>query len=220
MEQSPEMPLQKCIRGEEIRNLSDAELLAIVIGTGSRDSPVMELANRVLSLYGGPPGMMRSGVRELSGVKGIGLVKALRIHASLEMGRRALTDRTGLTHLGTPDAVWRFLLPEMAGLEQEEFRVLVLNNKNRLLKKCMISVGTISEALVHPREVFRDAIREGGSSIIVCHNHPSGMASPSPQDIRTTERIRDAGTIIGIPLLDHIIITDRNYASLKEEGYL
>lgn len=217
---SQEMPLQKCMRGEDVRNLSDAEILAIIIGTGSRDVPVMELASRTIGIYGGPAGMMKSGVRELSRVKGIGLVKALRIHASLEMGRRALTDRTGLTHLCTPDAVWRFLLPEMAGLEQEEFRVLVLNNKNRLLKKCMVSVGTISEALVHPREVFRDAIREGGSSIIVCHNHPSGVASPSSEDIRTTERIRDAGVLLGIPLLDHVIITDRNYSSMKEEGYL
>ena len=168
---SQEMPLQKCMRGEDVRNLSDAEILAIIIGTGSRDIPVMELASRALGLYGGPAGMMKSGVRELSRVKGIGLVKALRIHAALEMGRRALTDRTGLTHLCTPDAVWRFLLPEMAGLEQEEFRVLVLNSKNRL-------------------------------------------------DIRTTERIRDAGVLLGIPLLDHVIITDRNYSSLKEEGYL
>ena len=141
---SGEMPLQKCIRGQEIRNLSDGELMAIIIGTGCRDSHVIDLAMQVIRRFGSPAGIMRCGIRELADMKGIGPVKAIRIHAALEMGRRALTDRSRMTHLGTPDAVWRFLLPEMAGLDREEFRVLVLNNKNRLLKSSVVSVGTIS----------------------------------------------------------------------------
>jgi len=108
----------------------------------------------------------------------------------------------------------------MAGLEREEFRVLVLNNKNGILKNSMVSAGTVSEALVHPREVFRDAIREGAASLIVAHNHPTGELTPSKEDISTTRRLVEAGTIIGIPILDHVIITDTSYYSFKEGGYL
>jgi len=116
--------------------------------------------------------------------------------------------------------VWKLLLPQMACLDREEFRVLVLNNKNRLLKNAMISAGTISEAIVHPREVFRDAIRESGAAVIVAHNHPTGELTPSREDIQTTQRLAEAGRIVGIPVLDHVIITNVSYFSFKEGGYI
>jgi DNA repair protein RadC len=125
-----------------------------------------------------------------------------------------------MNQLSTPLAVWELLLPETAGLQKEEFRVLVINNKNMLIKKSVVSIGTITEAIVHPREVFRDAIREGGSGIIVTHNHPSGNPSPSKQDIETTMRLIEAGKIVGIPLVDHIILTDSTFYSMKENGYI
>jgi DNA repair protein RadC len=116
--------------------------------------------------------------------------------------------------------VWKFLLPELAGQEVENFFVLFLNNKNRLLKKSIISVGTVNETLVHPREVFIKAIREGGTSVIVAHNHTSGCLHPSREDINTTKRLIEAGNIIGIKLLDHVIVSTKEYFSMKEEGYI
>jgi len=214
------MPVQKCIAGEEIRNLTDQKLLAIIMGTGVKDHSVTDISSRIINDYGSFRRLYNSGVRELAGMAGIGIRKALRIHAALEMGRRAITDAKTVRHVNSPEAVWTLLLPETAGLQKEEFRVLILNNKNALLRKSVISVGTVSEAIVHPREVFRDAIREGGSGIIVAHNHPSGVTTPSMEDIHTTERIAEAGNLLGIPLLDHVILCDSCYLSMKEEGFI
>ena len=214
------MPIQRGCNGEDIGSFSDSELLSVVLGTGSRNKNVVECAESGLRVFGGLKGMYHSGLRELSAHDGIGMIKAVRIQCAFEMGRRILSPLTDITHIETPKAVWLTLLPDIAGLQQEEFRVLVLNNKNRILKKIVVSVGTVSETIVHPREVFRDAIREGGSGVIIAHNHPSGILEPSKEDIFTTERIAEAGRIIGIPLLDHVILTDVAYFSLKEEGYI
>jgi DNA repair protein RadC len=214
------MPVQKCCRGHDTRSLSDTELLAVVLGSGRRGRNVMDCAGDLMRTMNGLPGILNSGLRELARHEGVGMVKAVRIQCALEMGRRIITGGRELTHVGTPESVWRLLLPEIAGLQKEEFRVLVLNNKNRVLKRSVISVGTVSEALVHPREIFRDAIREGGSAIIVSHNHPSGVLTPSREDIAATERIAGAGTILGIPLLDHVIVSDSSWCSMKEQGYL
>ncbi len=212
------LPLQRCIKGEDIRNISDPDLLAIIIGTGTKDRDVIQLSSGILKSSGGLQGLRDSGLRELSGHAGIGLKKAVRISAALELGRRAFTAAEDLQRVNSPEAVWRLLLPEMTGFGREKFIVLVVNNKNMVLKKSLISIGTVSESIVHPREVFRDAIREGGSAIIISHNHPSGILTPSREDIAATERLVEAGRIIGIPLLDHIIVSDRSYYSMKESG--
>jgi len=214
------MPLQKCINGEDIKNLHDSELLAIIIGTGTKECDVMSLSDSVLRNMGGLSGLAASGIREITEIPGMGMVKAVRVHCSIELGRRAMTDLYPVHTISSPQAVWRMLVPDMLGLDREKFITLVLNNKNRLIKKSLISLGTVSEAIVHPREVFRDAIKEGGSSIIIAHNHPSGVLTPSKEDIRTTSRLADAGKILGIPLLDHVIITGSSFLSMKEEGYM
>ncbi len=214
------LPVQKCIGGEDVKKLSDIELLAIVLNTGIKNNNVLGLSTDILSEFSGLTGLFKTGVRELSKKKGIGLKKAIRIHASLEMGRRIIGSRVCMPRIDSPGLVWELLLNEMAGLNREEFRVLILNNKNHLLKKNLVSVGTVSESIVHPREVFRDAIREGGSGIIMAHNHPSGVTTPSREDIQTTSRIAECGKIIGIPLMDHVIITDTSYLSMREEGYV
>jgi len=214
------LPFQRCVRGEEIRYLSDTEVLALILGSGTRKTDVMSLASSSINNFGGLPGLARSGLRELAGEPGIGLKKAVRLLASFEAGRRALTDCLHITKMSSPEAVWKFLLPHMAGLPREEFRVLILNNRQGLLKNSLVSMGSVSEAIVHPREVFRDAIREGASGIIICHNHPSGNLEPSREDIATTERISEAGRVIGIPLVDHVIVSDNGYISMKEAGYL
>jgi DNA repair protein RadC len=213
-------PLQRCIGGDDVRSLSDSELLAVILGTGSRDTDVFQLSLKVLRQSGGLPGLRSSGIREIAMNRGIGLRKAVRIHAAFELGRRVISNPSVRNMISSPAAVWHLLLPEIACLENENFWVIVLNNKNQILKKTVISVGTVSEAIVHPREVFRDAIREGGSSIIIAHNHPSGSTVPSNEDIDTSRRILEAGRIVGIHLLDHIILTNSSYQSMKEGGYL
>ncbi len=214
------LPVQKCIDGESVRDLSDIELLAVIVGTGIKDIDVLELSSAIIKNMGGLSAVSRAGLREIAMEKGLGLKTAVKIQAAFEIGRRVITDITDLKHISSPGAVWNLLLPEIACLQKEEFRVLVVNNKNMLLKKTVVSVGTITEAIVHPREVFRDAIKEAGSGIIVTHNHPSGNASPSKQDIDTTKRLVEAGKIVGIPLLDHIILTNLSYYSMKENGYM
>lgn len=214
------LPVQRCIDGESVKELSDIELLAVILGTGIKESDVLEISSNIIKKTGGLSAIARSGIREIASEKGIGLKKAVKIHAAFEIGRRVITDRSELKHLGTPLAVWELLLPETANAQKEEFRVLVINNKNMLIKKSIISIGTITESIVHPREVFRDAIREGGSGIIVTHNHPSGILTPSRQDIETTKRLIEAGNIVGIPVIDHIIITNSSFFSMKENGYI
>ncbi|HNX24103.1 MAG TPA: DNA repair protein RadC [Spirochaetota bacterium] len=214
------LPIQKCIDGESVRDLSDIELLAVIVGTGIKDIDVLELSAKMIKNMGGLSAVSKAGLREIAAEKGLGLKKAVKIQAAFEIGRRVITDITDLKHISSPNAVWNLLLPEIACLQKEEFRVLVVNNKNMLLKKIIVSIGTITEAIVHPREVFRDAIKEAGSGIIVTHNHPSGNASPSKQDIDTTKRLAEAGKIVGIPLLDHIILTNSSYYSMKENGYI
>ncbi len=214
------LPVQRCIEGESVKDLSDIELLAVILGTGTSGRDVLELSASIIKKTGGLNAVSRCGLREIASEKGIGLKKAVKIQAAFELGRRAISCAPYMTQISTPLAVWELLLPETAGLQKEEFRVLVINNKNMLIKKSIVSVGTITEAIVHPREVFRDAIKEAGSGIIVTHNHPSGNPSPSRQDIETTRRLVEAGKIVGIPLVDHIILTDSSFYSMKENGYI
>lgn len=214
------LPIQKCIAGSEIRSLSDLELLAILLGTGVRDFDVLDVSSLLLKKYGGLIGIAGAGLYEIVKNQGVGIKKAIRIHAAFELGKRVIVDPRDIREINSPETVWRFLLPEMAGMQHEEFRVLILNAKNRLLRNSVVSRGTISSTLVHPREVFRDAIREGGSGIIIAHNHPSGVLEPSQDDIRTTHRISEAGVLLGIPLMDHVIITNSAFLSMKECGFL
>lgn len=214
------LPAQKCMMGEDVKNLSDMELLAVILGSGIKKMDVIDLSSALLKKFGGLAGLRRSGLREISGISGIGLVKAIRIHSAFELGSRSLKKEGRRVILDSPEAVWKYLLPETAALLKEEFRALILNNKNVLLKKTLVSVGTINEAIIHPREVFVDAIKEGGSGIIAVHNHPSGSSKPSREDIETTKRMVEAGKILGIPLIDHIIITSTSYESLRDSGFI
>lgn len=217
---SHQLPVQRCISGEDVHNLSDEELLAIIIGTGSSGLDVMTLASFLIRDHSNLHGIAASGLRELSMARGIGLKKAVRIKAALEAGKRMKREYKKTLQLHSPVSVYSELRYDLQGLEQEEFMILVLDNRNTVLKKRTVSRGTVSETLVHPREVFRDAIRENGTRVIAAHNHPSGDPEPSHEDIDITVRLKKAGEIIGIQLVDHLIITDHGYLSMKEEGYL
>ena len=215
-----EMPLQRCENGEDIRVLADYELVAIIIGTGSRKRDVLEVSMDVMKQFVCVDDMYQAGVREMASISGLGIKKAIRLQAAIELGRRLLLPREVSSPVDCPQKAWRILHGEMACSRKEEFWVLVLNNKNHVIRKSRVSVGTVSETIVHPREIFREAIRESGSSVIVAHNHPSGILTPSPHDIHTTRRLNDAGKLVGIPLIDHIIISNTSYLSMKEEGYI
>ncbi|MGL4369413.1 MAG: RadC family protein, partial [Spirochaetota bacterium] len=193
---------------------------AVIIGTGTNKIGAVDLASKMYTTFKGLSGIHSAGMREIASLPGIGLTKAIRVQSALEIGKRILGTPPDNIIIDSPAKVWQLTLPDVAGLKQEVFRALVLNNKNNLLKNSVISIGTISETIVHPREIFRDAIRESGSSIIIAHNHPSGVLNPSREDIEVTKRISEAGKIIGIRLVDHVIVSERSYLSMREENYI
>lgn len=201
--------------------LSDAELLGILLRTGKRGETAVELGARILAEIGDIGKLASTAPEELCRVGGIGAAKATQVLAAIELGKRvASADPAIREDLSNPEAVSRLLMPEMRYLEREHFKVLVLNVKNRLIKAIDISVGSLSSSIVHPREVFKVAVRLSGASVIVAHNHPSGDPTPSMEDILLTRRLAKAGEILGIDLLDHVILGDGVFVSLKERALM
>ncbi|MFA6851163.1 MAG: DNA repair protein RadC [Selenomonadaceae bacterium] len=201
--------------------LSNAELLAILLRTGTREDSVLHLAEKVLAMYKerGILSIMHMSPGELSGIKGIGDAKAATIIAAVELGRRLsekVSEKRYVIH-GPEDAAV-YVMPRFRYETKEHFAVMLLNTKNHVLSVHVVSIGSLSASIVHPREVFREAIQNAAASVILLHNHPSGDPSPSREDILVTERLVKAGKIMDIPVLDHIIIGDDKYISLKEKG--
>jgi DNA repair protein RadC len=201
--------------------LGDNELLAIILGHGVPRTGALDLANAVLEKRGGLNGLVRSSLDELRGIPGIGAARAAQIIAALEAGRRTLLrgrrDRPRIVQ--AIDAA-RLLVPQFGTKPVEHFGVMLLDTKHRLLRITVISIGTLDASIVHPREVFREAAVAGAFAIILFHNHPSGDAKPSPDDVALTLRVVAAGDVMGIAVLDHVIVTDRGYYSLREGGDL
>lgn len=202
--------------------LSNAELLAILLRTGTARESALTLAQRLLAEAEGLDGLMRLSLTELMQIKGIGLAKAVQIKAGLELGRRVARQRRlqEPVIIRTPHDVASYMMEEMRHLTQEHFVVLFLNTKNHVLGHETIFVGSLNASIVHPREVFQAAIRRNCASIICLHNHPSGDPQPSREDVDVTRRLVEAGKILGIDVLDHVIIGDGRFASLKEKGYI
>lgn len=214
------MPIQKCKAGQDISTLSDIELLAILLGTGSKGIDVISLATEVMKKYGNIERLYQCGIHDLASFSGIGLTKAIRVMSGLELGKRIIGKNLDSQAIDTPWKVWQLLLPNIAGLKNEEFTLLCLNNKNHLIRKQTLFKGTLSETIVHPREIFKEAVRESAGGIIVAHNHPSGILDPSKEDIHLTRRLTESGRIMGIPLLDHVILGEHGFLSLQEKGYI
>jgi len=213
-------PRERLLRGGP-QALSDAELVAILLGSGSPGQNALGLAEELLVRYDSLAGLSRSHPIEVAGHRGVGEAKAARLSSTWELGRRLASSAGSVRAVVRSAAdVASLLLPEMRFLPEERFREIVLNAKNEVLKVIEVSVGTLNASLVHPREVYREAIRYSGASIIVAHNHPSGNVTPSREDERLTKRLASAGELIGIPLLDHVIIGDGKFLSLKEEGLI
>lgn len=200
--------------------LSDGELLGLLFGIGNREKTAVELAGEVISEAGGLHGLYDVSVHELVRVKGIGEAKACIIMAAMELGRRIGQVRNpGRPMISSPADVDRLLRGRIANLDRENFVVVLLNTKNEVIESPLVSVGTLSAALVHPREVFKPAIRASAASVILAHNHPSGKVEPSREDREITGRLVESAEILGIEVLDHVILGDGFY-SMKEHGKL
>ncbi len=196
--------------------LSDGELLGLLFGIGNREKTAVELAGEVISEAGGLHGLYDVSVHELVKVKGIGEAKACIIMAAVELGRRLGQVRNpGRPVISSPADVDRLLRGRIANLDRENFVVVLLNTKNEVIESPLVSVGTLSSALVHPREVFKPAIRASAARVILAHNHPSGKVEPSREDQEVTRRLVGAAEILGIEVLDHVILGDGFY-SMKE----
>jgi DNA repair protein RadC len=202
--------------------LSDHELLGILFGIGSQEKTAVELARDVISGAGGLHGLYDADAHELMLTKGIGEAKACIILAAVELGRRIGQVRNpGRAVVSSPADVDRLLRGRIANLDRENFVVVLLNTKNEVLGSPLISVGTLSQALVHPREVFKPAIRASAASVVLAHNHPSGNPEASREDRQVTRRLVEAAEILGIEVLDHVIVGDGGrYYSMKENGML
>jgi len=201
--------------------LSNAELLAILLRTGTVQESAVHLAQRLLNQSGGLRSLVDMSLQQITEIKGIGEAKALQIQAGIELGRRLA--RSGMKETVTvrsPGDVSSLLMEDMRYLQKEHFVCLFLNTKNHIIGQETLSMGSLNASIVHPREVFRAAIKRSSASIICVHNHPSGDPTPSPEDIQMTRRLVEAGEIVGIDVLDHIVIGDRTYVSLKEQGLM
>jgi DNA repair protein RadC len=199
--------------------LSSAELLAILLRTGTPEMTAVQLAQHLLTSMGSLRAIASAKPSELAQVKGIGLAKAAQLLAAVELGRRIALEAMGEQPAITrPEDVYALLHHQLRDEKQEHVILLLLNTKNRVIQQSTLTKGTLDASLLHPREVFREAIRHSASSIILAHNHPSGDPTPSSEDIQMTNRLHQAGQLLGIDLLDHVILGDGRWVSLKAQG--
>jgi len=203
-----------------VEALSAQEILALILGRGIAGESVTVTAQRLLTQFGSLKGMAGASVEELAQIKGIGLAKAAQIKAAFELANRleGYPEPGKKSPVKTPDEVVSLVRGRLKGKKQEHFLVLLLDTRGQLIKTSEISVGSLDSSIVHPREVFKEAISASAASVVFVHNHPSGDPTASEDDIKLTERLAQAGEIMGIDVLDHVIIGDKNYLSLKREG--
>jgi DNA repair protein RadC len=201
--------------------LGDNELVALIVGHGTRRSDALGLANALLTRRGGLHGLARSAAGDLSQVDGIGRARAAQLLAALELGRRTLTRGPGMrVQLRSPREAADYLLPTFGARATEQFGIVLLDTRHRVLRSTIVSSGTLNATVVQPRDVFREAMLGGAAAVVLFHNHPSGDPNPSPDDVELTRRLRAAGVLMGIEVVDHIVLGDARYCSLKEMGQL
>jgi DNA repair protein RadC len=201
--------------------LSDAELIALLLRTGNRGSNALAVATDLLDRHGGLQGLSRVSGDELGRSQGIGPAKSASLRAALEIGRRLAGRRLRAGALiRSPSDVYHHFHPNLRDAKQEHFLVILLDARHRVLRSEMISQGTLTASLVHPREVFRPALRNAAAALVLVHNHPSGDPTPSAEDREVTARLASAGEILGVRVLDHIVVAERGFCSLREQGEL
>lgn len=203
--------------------LGDAELVAILVGSGGGGQTAVDVGRRLVTLGGaaGAAGLCRLAADDLGAVPGIGPAKAAVLLAALELGRRVAAGNPSLPpRCHGPEDIAPGLIVEMAPLDREQFRVLLLDSKHGLIGSEVIAVGGLDHVPADPREVFKPAIRRSAAAVIVAHNHPSGDPEPSPQDLALTQRLAEAGRVLGVPLLDHLVVGRGRYVSIASRGWL
>ena len=212
-------PRERLLRyGEQV--LSVPELIAILLGSGTTGMTAIQLAEHLLTRYDGIRFLRHVTYEELKSVKGIGPAKAARLKAAVELGRRLAMDFNDRPVIKSPEDVKNMVMEDMRYLDREHFRAAYLDRKNQVISIEDISIGTLHSSIVHPREVFKPAVKRSAAGVILIHNHPSGDPSPSQEDIQTTKRLIEAGRIMGIEIIDHIIIGDRDFCSLRGQGLI
>ena len=214
------LPREKLQR-YNLEPMTDQELMAILLRTGTKDQGVMELADTVLKFLASEPNLSDLQLEELMTIKGVGLSKATIILSGLELGKRLhkIRKRDDI-RITDPKTVADYYFPTLGQIRTERFMVLHLDTKNRVIYEETVSEGSLNASIVHPREVFKSAIRKCANRIFLVHNHPSGDTNPSREDLEVTKRLVVSGQLLGIEVLDHVIIGDNEYLSMKEEGYI
>lgn len=201
--------------------LSNSELLAVILGTGTKGENIVFLSNRIIRDNGGLNGIFNSDLEDFMNISGIGKAKAAKIVAMVELSKRFKSYRDGDSYkICKPKDAAILVMEEMRGMKQEHLKVVCLNTKNVVIAIRNVFIGSLNSSIVHPREVFFYAIKKNSASIILCHNHPSGDPSPSNEDINVTFRLKKCGELLGIQLVDHLIIGNGTFVSLKEKGIL
>lgn len=201
--------------------MANSELLAILLRTGTREESALRLAEKLLEKQGGLAGIGAATETDIERVKGIGAAKAMTILAAVELGRRVHSLAPSQKPvIRTPDDVAALLMPRLRYETKEFFMAILLSTKNHVLKTPVISVGSLNASVVHPRELFREAIQASAASIILVHNHPSGDPAPSPEDVELTRRLLEAGRLMDMAVLDHVVIGDGRFVSMKEKGII
>lgn len=216
-----ERPVEKLmINGPEA--LTNAELLAVILRTGTKGENIISLSTRIISEFNGLDGLLEAGINEITNIKGIKNIKASQIVAIGELVKRI--NMLSLIRVGkvisSPTDIASLIMKEMVVLKQEVLKLIMLDTKNNIIGIKDVFKGSLNTSIVHPREIFKEAIKKSSSSIIICHNHPSGDPTPSKEDINITIRLKECSKIIGIDLLDHLIIGKNQYVSLKEKGII
>lgn len=198
--------------------LSNAELLAILLRTGSNGQSVIGLAEQLLSRFGGLRSLMEAEIQELIQIPGMGPAKAIQLQAAFEVGRRiARLSRQPAATIRSPQDVADLLMDRLRFEKKEHFLVIHLDTKNQVIGEEVASIGSLDSSIVHPREIFKSALKKSSASIICVHNHPSGDPTPSREDILVTKRLAEVGQIMGIEVLDHVIIGEQRFVSMKEK---
>lgn len=216
-----ERPVEKLlISGPE--TLTNAELLAVILRTGTRGENIISLSTRIISEFNGLDGLLDAGINEITSIKGIKNIKASQILAVGELVKRinVLSLIKIEKVISSPTDIASLIMKEMSFLKQEVLKLIMLDTKNNIIGIKDVFKGSLNTSIVHPREIFKEAIKKSSSSIIICHNHPSGDPTPSKEDINITIRLKECSKIIGIDLLDHLIVGKNQYVSLKEKGII
>jgi DNA repair protein RadC len=216
----PERPRERLQKfGAEA--LSAQELLALVIGRGIPKKSVMNIAQELLVKFGNVKAISQATIEELSQIKGIGLAKAAQIKACFELGRREELEPEFKNYdVKDPESVVKAIRASIKDKAKEHFKLILLNPRNKIIGISTISIGTLNASLVHPREVFKDAIMHSAASVVLAHNHPSGDPEPSEDDIKITKKLVESGEILSIEVIDHIVIGKNNFCSFKERGLM